>query len=324
MNKRNRSLIISFNSPDPIALMHALSKLKPLCEKPPNLVTNGFKKYEENLDDWIDRLIPTYKFGAGAYWGDMIDYEGFLSFSPGNRAVADIVKVDIPNYQLDPQAIFNLLESIPWTLAGFYDAYSDWDEYYGEGFADKHFGHGWACAFKGEGHNRLVSRRWLEYGPWRVLKGANDTTLIQFHDLEADSATALEQAKVGHKRMGISDTGGFIQTDYAYDHDIEGFYKPEDRRLKIVVIDRIVSQREMLNYCAARHYQVLGKDKPLDKVAFVFIKEEEARKYLHELWLRELECWTFINSIETRIDIDYQPVVDKPDWVLNLPARTYA
>lgn len=313
-------LHVSLNSSDPVALLRSLSQLKPFNQKPPSKITtvtaDGFEEFEGSAD-WIEKWIPICTHYVKAHWGYAYENEhseGSLRFD-----IRGPVKFKITDFPRSISAVLDLLESLPWTIAGFDGIYLDWldrsKRYYPPGFADMHFSHGFACAFKGFGHNRLVSRRWLEYGPWRVLKGANDTTLIQFHDLEADWATALEQAKVGHKRMGISDIGGFLQAKYVYSHDVKGFYEPEDRRLRIVVIDRVISQREMLDYCAARHYQVLGKDKPLDKVAFVFMREEEARAHLHELWLRELECWTFIDGVETRIDTDYHPTPEKPDWV---------
>ena len=177
---------------------------------------------------------------------------------------------------------------------------------------------GWGCAFKGAGHNRLVSRRWLDFGPWRLIRGTNDVSMVQFHDLGADAPTALEQAKPGHERMGISDTGGFIQTAYVYAHKIDGLYSQEERKLRILIHGREVSEREMLDACAVRHYQALGADSPIDSIAYVFAVEAEARAHLHELWLRELECWAFIGGCEERLDLDYHPAPDKPSWVKRL------
>src|SRR5690606_11851077 len=59
----------------------------------------------------------------------------------------------------------------------------EWDDlaYVAPSFADMHYPHGWACAFKGPGHDRLVSRRWLEHGPWRLIRdNENDVSFVQF------------------------------------------------------------------------------------------------------------------------------------------------
>lgn len=196
--------------------------------------------------------------------------------------------------------------------------HSEWSERYdfpGPGFGDGHFPLGWACAFRGEGHKRLVSRRWLEFGPWRLTHGSNDTSFVQFHDLDTDPDAAFMEARPGHERMGISDNGGFIQSDYVYTYSIDGLYSPEERRLRILVHGREISQLEMLDACAARLYQALGPKRPLDAIAYVFADEGYAAAHLHELWLRELECWTFNNGREVRLDLDYRPSPVKPLWI---------
>jgi hypothetical protein len=94
------------------------------------------------------------------------------------------------------------------------------------------------------------------------------------------------------------------------------------RLLKIVIHGRDVPQLEMLDACAARHYNILGPDKPLDNVAFVFMEESVARAHLHELWLRELECRAIIGGQEVLLNTGYNPPPpEKPQWVLDVEAR---
>jgi hypothetical protein len=82
-----------------------------------------------------------------------------------------------------------------------------------------------------------LSPRWLDFGPWRVIRRPNDTTWIQFHD--TDPAEAYEQAKVGHERMGISPTGGYIawhdKNLRAGAAEVSGVYQPDTQTLEIVV-----------------------------------------------------------------------------------------
>jgi hypothetical protein len=147
---------------------------------------------------------------------------------------------------------------------------------------------------------------------------------VQFHDVsgDVDAGTALDQAKPAHQRMGIDDSGGFIQSRYVYEHDLEGLYDDNAQLLKIVVRDRDVSPCEMLDACDARNYDVLGPDKPLDNVAFVFMEESAAREHLHELWLRGLECRTIIDGQEVLLNADYDPPPpEKPQWVVDVEAR---
>ncbi len=93
--------------------------------------------------------------------------------------------------------------------------------------------------------------------------------------------------------MGISNHGGFIQTDYVDEHDLKGLYEPGRKRHKIIVHGREVTQCEMLDAAALRHYRKGDPDRPLDSIAYVFAVPEEAHAHLHELWLRDIEVWTF-------------------------------
>jgi hypothetical protein len=190
-------------------------------------------------------------------------------------------------------------------------------------FSRQHVDHGWGCLFRGAGHDRLVSRRWLDFGPWRVVYLPNDTTFIQFHDLAiTDPMEAYEQAKVGHQRMGIDPIGGYIQgIDPTVIAQVRGFYAPDQRRLEIVVAPRIeVSQQEMRVACALRlHHRLTNQAQGrVEQIAYVFIDRVDAEAHLHELWLRELECWYVDERGKHRLDAEYHPTPTPPAWVANL------
>ena len=74
----------------------------------------------------------------------------------------------------------------------------------------------------------------------------------------------------------------------------------------------------MLELCAARFLQSLEAEKPIDSVAYVFLRGEQGEDYLHELWLREIECWAILKGVQVRLDTDYHPVPNPPDWVRRL------
>jgi hypothetical protein len=114
--------------------------------------------------------------------------------------------------------------------------------------------------------------------------------------------------------MGITDTGGYLQDHYVYEHDLKGLYDATELMLKIVVHGRDMSQLEMRDACAARRDQVLGPERPLRRIAYIFLEAARAEAHLHELWLRELECWTIRDGLEVRLDTAYQPVPIKPAW----------
>lgn len=265
---------------------------------------------------WLDRAFREAKAELYVIWDENLSR--WVQYTPGV-----IVKFANPGVPRDPEAAWSLIGGLPFELASFASIYEDWSKEDGEhylspGFGGMHFPLGWGCAFKGKGHDRLVSRRWLDYGPWRLVRGPDETSLVQFHDLRAGPATALAQARPGHDRMGITDTGGFLQDPYFPTHRIKGLYDSAECQLKVFVHGRHVTQLEMLDACAVRHYQGLGPSQPLKSVAYVFAEEQRAREHLHELWLRDLQCWTFINALEKRIDTDYHPVPNTPEWVRTL------
>lgn len=312
--RTNVTLELGLSGPDQLAIYRHLVEANLVGSGVPgSLSLDG--KSRKPTPDWLEKLTGQFKQFLTARWA-----EGTM-LSIGKQSP---VMVRVPSYDLDPGQLLKFLSEVPFTVGSAATLYPEWENgslgeaYYAPSFAEQHIPHGWACFFKGEGHNRLVSRRWLDFGPWLLLSGDNDTSLVQFHDLAADAATALAQARPGHRRMGISPEGGFIQKRYAYAYDLKGLYYPEKKELHIVVHGRDVTQREMLDACAARLYQRLGPEQPLDNVVYVFVEEELAIAHLHELWLRELGCRTFREGIEINAIDGYHPSPIHPQWVARL------
>jgi hypothetical protein len=192
------------------------------------------------------------------------------------------------------------------------------------GFGYNHLNHGWGCAFRGAGHDRLVSRRWLDFGPWRVIRRPDDTTFVQFHDLDiTDPAAAYAQAAPGHERMGNSATGGYLQHQLDWIiGETTGQYDAKTQTLEIVG-QREVSQEDMLSSCALRLKHRLSPATPnrINTIAYVFLAREDAESHLHELWLRELQCWYVDERGKHRLDDTYHPTPNPPDWVKRLNER---
>jgi hypothetical protein len=239
---------------------------------------------------------------------------------------SDFVGFGIPNAFSTFDEALAIIEPLPFEIcalgAVFFDEWIKAD-YKRWGFSRSHISHGWACAFRGAGHDRLVSRRWLDFGPWRVIRRPNDTTFIQFHDLAiTDPDEAYQVAKLGHQRMGCSEPGGFIQQieDWML-ADVRGLYTARERLLEIVVSPgEAVSQGRMTNACTLRLHHRLTRPSqdPTERIAYIFLDEADARGHLHELWLRELECWLVDGSGKRRLDLDYHPTPIPPEWVQRL------
>lgn len=184
-----------------------------------------------------------------------------------------------------------------------------------------HYAYGWMVALKGEGHRHLVSKRWLEHGPLRVIREA-DVTLVQFHDLKADPDTALEQATSGHAWMSDGLDGGFVRSDLEPIEDKEALYDADERSMNIVIMGRDLTAQEIKEACTARAFRGVSDEQPIEHLAYVFMEEDRARRHLHDLWLRDIDCRTFIHGREVSLSADYEPPAPVvPDWVKRVQDR---
>lgn len=218
------------------------------------------------------------------------------------------------------------LAPLPFSYCAASSVCSSWGEqsgssdYRAPGFSDGHCPLGWFCAFKGTGHDRLASRRWLEFGPWLLLQ-QRDLSLVQFHELRVEDDEALAQARVGHERMGIAPNGGFIQGRFPwrFKSELTKLYDEGTQTLLRVVSGAEIDPREMLEAAALKLWQPLSR--PVRQVAYIFMEPSEAQRYLHELWLRGLEVRVFLDGNERRIDEQYNPLPAPPSWVANAKSR---
>ncbi|HTM19950.1 MAG TPA: hypothetical protein VL172_05570 [Kofleriaceae bacterium] len=303
-------LFLSLSGPQPLELLRAAVAAF-LPSGPPSHLRSDSRNRKVGAD-WVDTWAASTEALLRARWGDDEVRSPWVSY---NGRIVKIERHDAPR-ELAP--VLERLGKLPFHIAVAGEIYPEWADAYlpGQrtGFADGHNMHGWMCAFKDEGHLGLVSRRWLEFGPWKLHRGAADTSLVQFHRLDADWKTALDQARPGHRRMGISDEGGYIQTGYQFSRDLKGDYFAADKRLRILIQDRDLTPLEMLDAAAMRLYQVLGKSQPIEAMAFMFTDEARARRHLHELWLRGLECWVFKDGRAQRLDDGHAPRPQPPAW----------
>jgi hypothetical protein len=311
-------LSVSLEGPDLVEILRAVYDFKifQASPKPDDFWVDGREK--EYVKQWMERYVTTCKRDVGLFWDDTEGkHDHHISY-----AKECVVKFSIVNFKGEANDLLALISPIPWTVTALMSSNLNCfdDEYSAPGFANKHHPLDWGCAFKGEGHKRLVSQRILEFGPWHLIRDEeNDITLVQFHDLNADSETALEQAKPGHALMSKPFEGAFFQKDFSLAGDLDVLYEPAERKVKVIVAGRDVPISEMVDMAKARYEQLLGPEKPFDSVAYIFTESEaDARAHLHDLWLRELECWAFIDDLQTRIDLDYHPTPNKPEWVRRL------
>lgn len=291
----------TFSSSDQARLLHAIIAEAPYARGCPT----GF---DINLvdrtppPDWV-RIAIGSDDRVAARWG----YRRTIAWEP------DAIAANFPDVPIEPTAVAHFISRLPFEVAVMSNV-TGWTslDYRGPAIAAGHALFGWAIAFKGAGHEHaLVSRRWLEHGPWRIVHGPEDTTLVQFHDLAADDATAITQARPGHRLL----VAGYLRPQHDYQHDVRGLYTAEDRLLRIVVVGRDVPASEMTDACAARRDNRDDPEKPIANVAFIFVERDAAERHLPELWLRGLECRVVEDGVERRLDDSYHPVTSKPAWV---------
>lgn len=315
-------LSASLSGPNPLSLLLATSKIPAFSSFLPTKLEVDDEE-PPITGDWVQELNRA-RNDSCAYWENRKKQIEL-------RPKSDLVTFAIPDGLSDLASALSVLEPLPFELAILGAPFSsEWIEadYERWGVGRSTVDHGWGCIFRGKGHDRLVSRRWLDFGPWRVLRRPNDTTVIQFHDLAiTDPAEAYEQAKAGHERMGNSPIGGYIA--WHLEGLLKGLGKAlylEDSRTRQIIVSpgESVSQGDMLCNAALRLHHRLHRPafQPVERISYLFIDINDAIAHLHELWLRELECWSINPKGErVRLDLDYHPTPNPPDWVKRLDGR---
>jgi hypothetical protein len=296
--------------------------------RPPDEVRIDVNKLYKKIDT-IYTKVPKRKQRLSVFWRKPTRYHAAMYSAPKTTKTSH--QWNAPGQDRPAQDLLPVLEELPFAWMGNSSRSKVWGgsgkqvEYdRGRGFGYGHYGHGWLCAFKGEeGHNQLVSRRWLEYGPWHLIKGKNDLSLIEFHDPLADDLVQLKQARAGHELIGQSPWGGFIPLSLRFvQADLFKTYDPLNKSTVVVMTSRDFQPWELNEAAALKHFFHDREEQPIHQVRYVFMDEKEARKKLHMLWLHNLSCHTFINGREVDLMEDYEPpppVV--PDWVKRVQDR---
>lgn len=319
-----KNLIASLTGPRPHDLLRRLVVAPEYASPPLSLWINN---YENQVDEhWRQKLL-TAESSSWARWNESEEDFHQLDITPQS----DLVTFSVWNAFSTAEEALSIVLPLPFELASLGSLFSyRWlrDDLDVWGFGRSHVSHGWGALFRGAGHERLVSRRWLDFGPWLVRHLPDDTTFIQFYDLDiTDPLEAYEQAKHGHQRMGNSAIGGYIQwhLEPLLEGASERLYFPDTRTLeRVVPPGDVIEPREMLCNAALRLHHRLERRAgnpvatPVDHVAYIFTDRADAQAHLHELWLREMEVWFFDGKHKHRLDLDYHPVPTPPEWVKRL------
>jgi hypothetical protein len=298
----------SFSGPDLVALTRALLKAAAYARGMPTEMRHKIAPTVP-APDWRERMLARDVNGLTISWG-----EGYTITRDPTAVTADF-----PTVPIDPRRVLDFVEGLPFELAVMPPVRTWIDAYFPPSGGGDHAFLGWGLVVRGAGHdNAIVSRRWLSHAPCRLIAGGRDTTLLLFHDLASpppsdpnaiDHAT-LAQARPAHAWM----LGGLLRPKHRYAEPVQGEYTRADGLVRVNVGKRNVSEREMLDACAARRDRRHHPEDPVKNVAFVFSDMAAARAHLDALWLRELECRVVVDGVETRLDERHSVTPARPAW----------
>ncbi|MFN7897274.1 MAG: hypothetical protein ACK5Q6_14200 [Cyanobacteriota bacterium] len=265
---------------------------------PTRVLVDGAKVKDARL---LDELVAVND-QLSVTWGE----DAILEYSRAR----DHMMLHRSRYEVSAEALVELLRDMPFEAC----TTSTLDPTWWQGHDSIH---GWAFALKGTGH-RLVSRRVVDRGPWRLHRDG-DLTVFQFHDLGVDEATALAQAAPGHALLAPMWLGGHYAgqswafKSNAYDYKPQ-FYERETQTSVLLFHEGEAPRRTIGIAAGSRIHQLFAEQ--VSQVRFVYMDEESARKQLEILWLYAIESSVMTYNGETRIDTDYVPSeVVLPLWV---------
>ncbi|MCA9678655.1 MAG: hypothetical protein KC464_26745, partial [Myxococcales bacterium] len=260
MKTRHHLLVASFLADDGPSLLRKVVASRPEFSSAPKRLGIGLRDWIENPPtSWLEDALARGRSIQANWHPDVHPSPALMGANPRDGEVHWQIRT-----AWSIQCVVEYVRALGAWLAvfgGLYESKNGWQGHKSDGDGGRElFGFsragapGWGCMLVGErGHAQLVSRRWLDHGPWLLHRFADDISLIQFHDLDADPATALAQALPGHRRLGDNDMGGWLRSSYTPKYETKGLYVASDQTLRIVVAPgRLISEREMLDACAER------------------------------------------------------------------------
>ncbi len=317
-------LDVTFWQPDVSGTFRSIRNLGILGDEiapPDRLSVDGVARDPD--ESWLEKAAQQCTRKVVAEWDSNGETNRRLRYYRNSA-----VRLQMKDMPLDTEAIVAMLAAVPFRVATFASLYGAPPKSYrelnetvvddGGGDVGFRFGPdqhplGFAVAFKGDGHKRVVSKRFLQHGPWKLIE-EGDVSFVQFHAETADEETAKAQSAIGHARLAL----GAVPATLEMRHELKGFYVGSERQLRLTVEgDAALDPRRLLEARqAARIGHELEPGKPIESITFVFTNEAGARINLHELWLRELPCSLSQNGTEKRLDATYAPERTPPDWAV--------
>lgn len=293
----------SCQTTDRKALLDEIRKLAPFGNTPIEMSGAPFLgDVMEHPEFWIEASLHA-KRRASVSWD-----EGFQWFINMQNEDEQIIEVVAGEHQLGPDYFLRLARAQPIeVLCMVWNYFED---------ARRLMGHsrlGWGCLFKGKGRELFASPRWLDHGPWLLERHEPDITYVQLYDLALEGEAAWQQ---GRRAMARLSDGFFTEFGLSYVEQ-RGAYSPDERTFSVVKTDQGIGQFELRQLCLLRAKNRHHATEPIERLRVIFTEERDARRHLHELWLREIECWALTeDGRRIRLDLEYQPPPRiLPEWI---------
>ena len=204
--------VASFEGPDLLAIVEATRAL-------------GWAP-DEDFDEplmWIDEVElpevePLESALARAAKSVEIGYDRY-PYEVTIDVVHHIVRIGNANVAVDMTRLAEQLATVPFEVATFGSRYQTASNEPVPGDPRRiaypwHRPLGWAIAFRGRGHERLPSRRWVNQGPWKVWT-RGEVTVLQLHALDAPVEEGLAQALPAYQRFEEPDARDTIAPAWA-------------------------------------------------------------------------------------------------------------
>jgi hypothetical protein len=284
-------------------LLEELRKLAPFGDRPIEMSgVPSLGDVIEGPETWIEPSLSA-KQRASVSWDE--EFQFYINIRNEDDQITEIIA---GSHRLGLAYFLSMIQSQPIEVLCM-----AWEYFEDATNLMSHTRLGWGCLFKGRGHDSFVSPRWLEHGPWLLERYEPDITYVQLYDLTAEGEAAWQQGRRAMERL----SDGFFTTFAITFIETQGTYSPADRTFSVVKTDRGITPVEMGQLCLIRATRRGHATQPVDHLRVIFIEERDARRHLHELWLREIECWALLaDGRRARLDLDYSPPPRiLPEWI---------
>lgn len=256
-----------------------------------------------NREGWQERLLES---GGCVSWEDEKGWtKSLINIRPDSWMP---ISVRAGDHSLDLRYFLSLIRKLPIEVLCMASDFFD--------HANRLVGHeplGWGCLFKGSGHDFFVSPRWLEHGPWLLERDEPNISYVQLYDLTSHGDAAWQQGRRAMERLA----NGFYSSNMITYSELRGTYSPSERSFTFLAVDRGITPSVMNLLCRLRAKRRADPSQPVERLVVTFTEERDARRHLHELWLREIECWALLSDgRRVRLDTDYIPPPRiLPEWL---------